>query len=698
MGVRAGPGPPRRAGDRRARCRTSPRSARSTSIIVARGGGSLADLFCFCDETLCRTVALLQRAGDRIGRPPHRPHAARRRRGRQLLDADARRRGGRAASLRRRRATQRPRRPAAATRTARRAVLDRARPLARLSRAPAEHVARQRRACTSAARAARGGRGARIARARASTRTRAVVLRRKARGGARRRERARGARRSSGSRSRSPRTTPQRDARARLRARHRRRRRARHERRAARATRRDVRLRFADGDVDATIDDRRRDDRPEAAPPPTRRATARLEEIIRRLDSGEAGLRETLELVARGPRARRVVRRRARGRRPGARGAAPRRARRAAREREPAARDSETHEHLRAARRPAGDASSATSSHGLERNVSSELPARRTLIHLHGGGEEGIGEDVIYDADDHEIAAGRRADPAARGRLDARGRSASTSRRSTCSRAARSARPRVATTAIWAYESAALDLALRQAGTTLHEVLGRELRPLTLRRLAAPRRAADARAAYARASSATRRCASSSTRRPSWDDDARRRARGHRARSTRRLQGPLRGHGRRHAGRPRALPARRRGVPRRLDRGSQAHAGDRRGPARRIATASPGTRNDPLRRRHRRRCRSRRRWSTSSRRASGRCASCSPLYDYCDAARDRHVRRRPVRARPGPRADPVPRLALPSRHAERRRPGRLQRARAAARAARRARCRSPRTSTGLRWG
>ena len=28
-------------------------------IVVARGGGSLADLFCFCDEALCRTVALL---------------------------------------------------------------------------------------------------------------------------------------------------------------------------------------------------------------------------------------------------------------------------------------------------------------------------------------------------------------------------------------------------------------------------------------------------------------------------------------------------------------------------------------------------------------------------------------------------------------------------------------------------------------
>src|SRR5215216_6002716 len=29
-------------------------------VIVARGGGSLADLFAFCDETLCRAVALLR--------------------------------------------------------------------------------------------------------------------------------------------------------------------------------------------------------------------------------------------------------------------------------------------------------------------------------------------------------------------------------------------------------------------------------------------------------------------------------------------------------------------------------------------------------------------------------------------------------------------------------------------------------------
>src|SRR6185436_3657911 len=29
-------------------------------IVVTRGGGSLADLWAFCDETLCRTVAMLR--------------------------------------------------------------------------------------------------------------------------------------------------------------------------------------------------------------------------------------------------------------------------------------------------------------------------------------------------------------------------------------------------------------------------------------------------------------------------------------------------------------------------------------------------------------------------------------------------------------------------------------------------------------
>ena len=113
-------------------------------IVVARGGGSLADLFAFCDETLCRTVALLRVPVISSRRPPHGPHAARRRRRRRLLDAHPRRRDRRAGRLHAppapRSAAQRRR----LERQGRRAVLERARTLARLSRAPAHHVARHR--------------------------------------------------------------------------------------------------------------------------------------------------------------------------------------------------------------------------------------------------------------------------------------------------------------------------------------------------------------------------------------------------------------------------------------------------------------------------------------------------------------------------------------------------------------------------
>jgi exodeoxyribonuclease VII large subunit len=112
-------------------------------VIVARGGGSLADLFAFCDEALCRTVALLRvpvisSVGHHTDRtliddvaavccstPTHAAEAA------VPLDLHA--------------AT------AAAAGHARRlrdngwrAVLTRARLLSQLSRAPGEHVARHR--------------------------------------------------------------------------------------------------------------------------------------------------------------------------------------------------------------------------------------------------------------------------------------------------------------------------------------------------------------------------------------------------------------------------------------------------------------------------------------------------------------------------------------------------------------------------
>jgi len=112
-------------------------------IVVARGGGSLADLFAFCDETLCRTVALLRvpvvaSVGHHTDRtliddvaavacstPTHAAEAAV-----PVHCGDAR--GALRTSA------------ARLERSGRRTVLERARALARLSRAPAEHVARHR--------------------------------------------------------------------------------------------------------------------------------------------------------------------------------------------------------------------------------------------------------------------------------------------------------------------------------------------------------------------------------------------------------------------------------------------------------------------------------------------------------------------------------------------------------------------------
>ena len=114
---------------------------------------------------------------------------------------------------------------------------------------------------------------------------------------------------------------------------------------------------------------------------------------------------------------------------------------------------------------------------GLERQVTSEFSRLSTLIRMHGGGEEGVGEDVTYDALDHIALqdAGPVHDfsgPSTLGEL--------------CERVERVdlfPSPPVRDVSqlyrTWAYESAALDLALRQAGISLHEALGREPAPVT---------------------------------------------------------------------------------------------------------------------------------------------------------------------------------------------------------------------------
>ena len=148
-------------------------------IIVARGGGSLADLFCFCDETLCRTIALLgvpviASVGHHTDRtliddvaavccstPTHAAESAV-----TVHPGEAR------AALRGTAATL--------ERHGRRAVLGRARSLAALSRAPAQHVARQRTALHQALRELRAAGRRQVADGVAQTRTHAIVLERRA--------------------------------------------------------------------------------------------------------------------------------------------------------------------------------------------------------------------------------------------------------------------------------------------------------------------------------------------------------------------------------------------------------------------------------------------------------------------------------------------------------------------------------------
>jgi exodeoxyribonuclease VII large subunit len=171
-------------------------------VIVARGGGSLADLLCFCDETLCRTVALLDvpviaSVGHHTDRtllddvaavscstPTHAAEVA--------VGIDCRR-----ARLELHRAAARladhggeplllgPRRMALGRAAERlrehggRAVISRARHLAGLSRAPNEHLERQRMHLHQRLREIRAGSRRRLEEERAVNSRRLLVLKRK---------------------------------------------------------------------------------------------------------------------------------------------------------------------------------------------------------------------------------------------------------------------------------------------------------------------------------------------------------------------------------------------------------------------------------------------------------------------------------------------------------------------------------------
>ena len=115
---------------------------------------------------------------------------------------------------------------------------------------------------------------------------------------------------------------------------------------------------------------------------------------------------------------------------------------------------------------------------GLRQQVSSGFERLSTVVHLRGDGAEGVGEDVVYDAEDQ--VALQEAGPV----LALEGRYALGEfcelingldlfpvepQRGEVSRLYRR----------WTFHSAALDLALRQAGRPLHAALGRTPQPLT---------------------------------------------------------------------------------------------------------------------------------------------------------------------------------------------------------------------------
>jgi L-alanine-DL-glutamate epimerase-like enolase superfamily enzyme len=115
---------------------------------------------------------------------------------------------------------------------------------------------------------------------------------------------------------------------------------------------------------------------------------------------------------------------------------------------------------------------------GLRAEVSSGFTRLTTVVHLHGAGHQGVGEDVVYDASDQERLQQAGPNQPLAGSftlgefceltdgLDLFGHEPEHGEVSRLYRR-------------WTFQSAALDLALRQAGISLHHALGRAPAPVT---------------------------------------------------------------------------------------------------------------------------------------------------------------------------------------------------------------------------
>jgi hypothetical protein len=116
---------------------------------------------------------------------------------------------------------------------------------------------------------------------------------------------------------------------------------------------------------------------------------------------------------------------------------------------------------------------------GLRAEVSSGFERLSTVVHLHGGGVEGVGEDVVYDAEDQ--VALQEAGPVHAEKLSGRFTLGEFCQLVDSLDLFPVAPIRDVSRLYrrWTFHSAALDLALAQAGRPLHAALDREARPLT---------------------------------------------------------------------------------------------------------------------------------------------------------------------------------------------------------------------------
>jgi L-alanine-DL-glutamate epimerase-like enolase superfamily enzyme len=113
----------------------------------------------------------------------------------------------------------------------------------------------------------------------------------------------------------------------------------------------------------------------------------------------------------------------------------------------------------------------------LERPVSSEFTRVTTVIRLRGAGQEGIGEDVVYDAEAHDVQQEKGPVLPLAGEHTLDGFSTVLGELDLFPTPPNWEVFRLYRR--WGFESAALDLALHQAGRSLADALGRTPRPVT---------------------------------------------------------------------------------------------------------------------------------------------------------------------------------------------------------------------------